>query len=177
MERPSDWFVRNLAADGRPHDLTDDHLRCLDALVAITTPSGLYNLPTPIKVTEAVSLWPHGAVSVLLNSELATYDSDALTRLVVMAHRLHVRVAVGAWHPHQDQERAELMAQAYRDSAEDYGYDTDMEWDDPALGTGCYELTVHPRKAESEHRFAKHPGLTDLRDHIDGIIEKENEHG
>ena len=72
----------------RPHELTADEERCVLVLCSLGAP---YNLPMDWQRVE----WrDHYIVVRLEGEELATYDFDGMTRLVVAAHRHAVRVAV-----------------------------------------------------------------------------------
>jgi len=154
------WFEAQMAARKYACELSEGHRRCLRILAAtITHPSGLYNLPTAGALVDSISLWPGGAVAVLLRGELATFDNDQLTRLVLAAHQDLVRVAVRPWLSHQDEGRAQLIA---RHLCSEYGEDDRyIAWDDPTVGHGVMEVTLHPRQA-SGRRHERHPGLTDL---------------
>lgn len=150
----AEWLVRNYAAReqmGGPKapEVTDDNRRCLNTLAALTVPSGLYNLPTPGPVLDAIELWSNGGVSVILRGEFSTYDSDRLTALVVAAHWDHVRVSLSPWLYHQDEPRARLLAEHL---THEYGYQ--VEWD--ALTTPLIEVTLHPRKPDAEGRADHH---------------------
>lgn len=146
----AEWFVRN---DPRP--LEDGHKVCLDVLEALTEPSGIYNLPTVTLPPAAIALWPYGALSILVHGELATFDDDRLTRLVLAAHAKRVRVAISPWRHHLDRTRAEAIA-AWMNTEHDGGY----RWNDDAVGLGVMEITLHPRKpkADGASRWEWHPG-------------------
>ena len=148
--RAAEWFARN---DSRP--LEDGHKVCLDVLEALTEPSGIYNLPTVTLPPAAIALWPYGALSILVHGELATFDGDRLTRLVLAAHAKRVRVAIRPWRHHLDRTRAEAIA-AWMNSEHDGGY----RWDDDAVGLGVMEITLHPRKPKTDgaSRWEYHPG-------------------
>lgn len=146
----ADWFARQFET---PPDLTEGHRRCLRVLSSVAP---LYNIATPCHITDAVSLWPLGGVSVITSEELATYDAAALTRLVVAAHRDHVRVAVKVWAPHLDPIRAALVVQWYRD---EYEIDTSVDH------LRALEITLHPRTADGGP-YERHPGLGALADEI-----------
>ena len=152
-DRPSDWFLRQLPYTDRwtADDITDDHRRCLDVLGAITTPSGLYNLHTPCSTIDAFDLWP-GGMSVLLRDELATFDFAELTRLVIRAHAHCVRVSIGPWLFHQDEQRAKAIAHQL---SGDYGCKT--EHDDPAVGVGVIQVMLTARDPSSTSTYDRHP--------------------
>lgn len=154
-EHPADWLARQYKAPGQVPTLDEGHRRCMEVLVTITWPSGLYNLMTPCSVAEAVKVSP-GAVSVLLYGELATHDADGLTRLVVAAHARHVRVALRPWRAHLDQRRAEAVAAAIMADA-DHAY----RWDDPGVSEGVYDLLLTPRVATGD-TYTRHPSAGDL---------------
>ena len=166
-EDASQWFVDNLAASQRRGGsfapaVSEDHRRCLRTLAALTSPSGLYNLPTPINILEAVDLWPTAGMSVITHGELSTYDFDRLTALVIAAHRHHVRVSVAPWLPHLDELRARRVAESL--SAE---WDQDVSWDE--MTVAYIEIVLHARQAPTpgDHGWERHPGLDALIDRCD----------
>jgi len=140
------WFARQFDT---PPDMTDGHRRCLCTLEVVAP---LYNLCTPCHITDAVKLLADGGVSVITSEELATYDAAALTRLVIAAHRNHVRVAVKVWAPHLDEERAADVIRWYRDE-----YEVETTADE----LRALEITLHPRSAHGGP-YDRHPGLYDL---------------
>lgn len=152
----ADWFARQFET---PPDLTEGHRRCLRVLSSVAP---LYNIATPCRITDAVSLWPLGGVSVITSEELATYDAAALTRLVVAAHRDQVRVAVKTWAPHLDMARAAIVVQWYRDQ-----YEIETTVDE----LRALEITLHPRTANGGPS-ERHPSLGDLADEIAGVLDE-----
>ena len=154
---PAEWFARQL--DSRPGrgsgELSDGHARCLDVLASLTYPSGLYNLDTPVAVTDAVALRPDGGLSVLLHGELATFDNDRLTRLVVAAHKHRVRVAAGARPPPPAGGRPRTAARPAPDRGE---WAPPLDWDDPAVAEGLIEVSCIPAGGGR----MLHPGLRDF---------------
>lgn len=156
---PADWYERNRKAAGDPVTLTDDQRRCFEVLAqCCSAPGAIYNLPTAAGFLDSVDLWPNGAVSAIVHGELATFDFDALTRLVVAAHRHCVRVAVKAWRVHDGEDRrAKAIADYLR---AEYGYD--YEPDDPAISAGVMEITLHPRQHDGEHGYDRHRSMADL---------------
>lgn len=161
VNRPSDWFIRNMEVVGRSTDLVDEgHLRCLDTLGAITEPSGLYNLPTPIGVVDSVEFFP-GGISLLTTGDYSTHDFDRLTRLVLRAHENYVRVSFSPWLHHMDESRAKLVADF---KTNEYGYMDPLHWSDPQVAVGIMEIMLHVKHppGDGKHRWETHPGLEEL---------------
>lgn len=162
MTSPAEWFGRQLdCRNGRSSaELNAGHAACLAVLATLPAPSGLYNLPTPVGITDAVTLHPSGALSVLLHGELATFDADGLTRLVLAAHKHQVRVSVSAWVSHLDRRRARIVA---RDVSEMAELDPPLAWDDPAVNDGLLLVRCTPRsEAEADRLMRPHPTYADL---------------
>jgi len=152
MSNAADWFERNLKAAGKTTVLTDDHRRCLNVLSSICA---LYNIPGPGLATDLISIWPTGGISCITSTELSTYDFDGLTRLVTAAHRNFVRVSIGPWYPHHDEERAKAVAGYLTQLWE---RDQPVEWDDPEVSSGLIEITLHPRQKDGGP-YERHPGM------------------
>lgn len=154
----ADWLERNLAAAGQPVTLSEGQRRCATVLGAVTAPSGLYNLPTPCGVVDAIGLWTDG-MDVLLFDQLATYDRPELTRLVVAAHEHCVRVAISPWRFHTDERRARLVHEwAWCEAGEEVPeFDPEVP---PPVSALVLSLTARVPGAESWHD--RHPSASDL---------------
>ena len=87
-----DWWLVMQFKYRHPHDIpTPGHLQCMAAIVE--------GLGSPWNVLNNWDRcnWYHsakGAISFAYSRNLATYDSDRLTTLVLAAHRNHVRVEI-----------------------------------------------------------------------------------
>lgn len=67
----------------KPHEMTPDQLHCFEAI----------KLVYPTRVMGVIH--PHGpGIAVNVPDGMATYDTDTMTRLVLIAHRFHVRFSV-----------------------------------------------------------------------------------
>lgn len=151
MSDAPDWLERNLAASGKPRTLTPDERRCVEVMSSI---AALHNLNTPTGITESVD-FEGGGVSILLRGELATYDHDALTRLVISAHVHAVRVAIAPWVSHLDEGRAQVIA-------EDFRTEYDIEIDQDAIA-GIIEVRFTARLAGvTDQCWDGHPTPADL---------------
>jgi hypothetical protein len=147
----AEWLERNLKAAGKPRSLTDDESRCVEVLASIAR---LYNLHTPLSITESIE-FSGGGLSVLVSSELATYDDSALTRLVLAAHEHAVRVAIAPWLPHLDEERASIIA---ADFFAEHGWVLDHDHIH-----GIMEIRLSPRSpGVTDQCWDGHPTLADL---------------
>lgn len=170
MSDSADWYVRNMRVSEPDFEISDDQRRCLNTLAAITAPSGLYNLQTPCSVTKAISLWPGGGVSVLVGASLATHDFDQLTNLVLAAHQNYVRVQIGPWSAHLDEERRHAVVDERNGYASEGWVPSDDDdecpdlWDvgSPEVGAGIMEIVLHARTAQADSSWGRHPGLDDL---------------
>jgi hypothetical protein len=86
----SDWLVKDLL-HAQPHKKPSEFgLRVADLLGDLY--QGLYHLSEKtLKLVE----WEHlNYVTLCVPDELATFDGDRLTNLVILAHDYHIRVAV-----------------------------------------------------------------------------------
>lgn len=153
--RPDVSRFSALFTPGEPVELNDDQLRACEVLCAIAAP---YNLVVPGgSIPDAVQFHSTG-LSVLLTSELATYDGDHLTRLVTAAHHHRVRVAIGPWIPENDWDRGHTIRRRCSEQVEGYcNLDGILDIDIAAI-----EVTLHARSADGHHLFDRHPGADDL---------------
>lgn len=150
-----DWLERNIRASvpiGPVRSLTDEQRRCVRVLAAGL--GNIYNLPTPLAVVESIDLCHPIGVSVLLVGTMSTTDDDRLTRLVLAAHREHVRVQLGPWVAHHDERRTAAICESYE-------REHDIEVDPDTVGAGVMELWLHARQPEGD-TYRRHPGLPDL---------------
>jgi hypothetical protein len=155
-----DWLIRNGVKF--PGPWTDDHKRCLDVLAAAL--GQVYNWPTPTGLTAPSVNIQGQVVSVLVNNEIATFDGDTMTRLVLAAHKHHVRVAVSGWRPRWDDEFDRSVVDLMRASVE---YEPQPDpWvsceDFPPEVYGVMEIMVTPRTPPPGRLFARHPGIPEL---------------
>ena len=74
--------------------LNDDNRLHIETLVA-----GMGCGPWNIQTNWETVNWSYGTSFVLKSPQLATYDNDTLTRLVIAAHDKGVRVQIGACTP------------------------------------------------------------------------------
>jgi len=162
MSDAADWFSSNLAAAGRPHELTTGQRRCLNVLQCVTAPSGLYNLSCGGNVLDMVRLEHDNRVSTLFVSDLSTYDNSGLTRLVIAAHQHLVRVTISPWHPHLDETRARARAEHL---TREYEFIEPIEWDAAMVGVGVMEIALDARDA-TPNWHDRHPDILDLFDVI-----------
>jgi hypothetical protein len=144
---PVDWVNRNTG-----HTCTDDEARCLAVLTAIDRP---YNLMLGSERWDDVEWLGHGII-VYLFGELSTFDWSNLTRVVVLAHRHAVRVAI----------RPAIRTQTDRDSflsrRDEKGMWVTDEHPTYDVGALCVQLTA--RAHDAEHMFARHATVADLVD-------------
>lgn len=154
------WVVGMYRHHGRLLELSAEMERCIDTICVLAAPYNLATLggsPTPDTL-----MVDRRMVSVLYVGDLATFDGDGLTRLVIAAHRNCVRIGVHPWRAHLDDARAELVRRRMvADYAAEMGVDVD-EVDDDGCGLACIEITAHPRTIGASHLFDRHPGLDEL---------------
>lgn len=176
------WVQSNLRiAVGDPElTLTDDQARCFTVLCAWAQP---YNLPligggwadaqvgpapevdfdpddeaprlAPIEVRER---W----ITARLHGSLATFDFPELTRLVLDAHRLAVRVEVSAEMYLAVDTEATIERPVFErdaDGTEHLKYVDDGEH--PTYPRPCLRLNLHPRQREG-HLFERHPTIEEV---------------
>lgn len=158
----AEWLETTMSRDGDYIEFTPSQARCVDVLASL---GPLYNLVVPGRcLADAVRLH-HRGFSILISSDLSTFDDDSLTRLVVAAHRHTVRVGVAPWRPHLDTNRAgAVRARIAADLAAD-GIDVDV--DDVCVD--ALELTFHARTPGASHLFERHPGTADLAGTLTGL--------
>lgn len=65
----------------------------IEAVLSFTF-CGLHNVPGRIRHAAALSPWGNASASVCVSTDLATFDGERLTRLVVAAHDQAVRVEI-----------------------------------------------------------------------------------
>lgn len=182
-DHPSGWYLRQFEYRGTPAPtLSEGLLRCFDVLATITAPSGLYNLPCPADVLDAIELWPQvDGMSVLLTGDLATYDGSRLTELVLAAHLHRVRVSISPWLAHLDEDSDSPRYAAVLEETRHHLLDVDftdcdrevehecstacVELDGEAIAratSGIINLTLHAKSADRAGRFDYHPGIDHL---------------
>jgi hypothetical protein len=148
------WLEANLSRGGAPVVLTDDQQRCVAVLASVWA---LHNLHMPAPHKESIRLHSRG-LSVLIHSNLATYDGDHLTRLVIAAHQHRVRVQISPWLPWIDVERAQAVrAHILTELVEDFDLVNTNEVGFPSV----LEVGLWARSSTG-HMFERHPGITDL---------------
>lgn len=143
----AEWYQAN-APGVEP--LSEGNRRCLNVLLAIDQ---LHNLACPRPIKWGIYVTPN-MVSVLLQSQMATFDDERLTRLVIAAHRECVRVSVGPyvpWVDDDDRHRA-ILVWANQDNDGDRPRDV---WPIPPL----MEVTLHARQSRIGSTWQRHPGM------------------
>lgn len=104
------WATRSVC----PTDLSEPE-RVLLALLCCSLRTGAHNLG-PMRLLRPLS--STGARFAISDNHFATADSDALARLVIGAHDLCARVAVGPCGPHRIEVRLWLREGRYGGVAE-----------------------------------------------------------
>lgn len=137
------------------HLPTPDEARCLEALCVIDT--GPHNIH-PIGGWRGPGVWwgRHAVGITMRNRDLSTTDSDAMTRLVLAAHRLAVRVNVSSAIMGVD-----LAPGAVGDEVDDYVhiiYEPGDERGDHEWWESGITLLAHARKQAR-------PGLSGMVSH------------
>lgn len=143
---------RNWINTNTGRTLTDDQARACQTLCSLARP---YNLPlippywqdtvdynADDDTVHAVEFGPHW-VAIHILGPLSTYDNSNLTRLVLAAHELAVRIDLSA-------------------TTHDWRNDDDPD-DDEVYQLSCLRIAAHWRKREG-HLFQRHPTIADVLD-------------
>lgn len=151
----ADWLARRLKLE-----LSEPQQRCAQALWDMTRIYNLHDGGTRPWVT------PTG-LAFLCRSELSTYDSANLTRLVLAAHRHRVRVTLRAWAPDPecpDSREAAWLAELAEELQieSEITLDPTDETDILHLAFGWMEIRLNAREDSPDDWYSHHPSLEDL---------------
>lgn len=133
---------RNWINTNTGRTLTDDQARACQVLCSLAKPYNLpligdhwqdtveYNIDETVHAVEFGPFW----VAIHIWSSLSTYDNSQLTRLVLAAHELAVRIEISP-----------------------------AMWDRQRDSLPCLRVAAHWRKREG-HLFQRHPTIADVLD-------------
>lgn len=171
MMAPAD-VARWCEANGWLTGITPDEARCIAVLSSIDT--GPHNLhPLTIGPNDdriAVRRWGSTGVALIIDrTDLATYDGDALTDLVVNAHRHAVRVSIDSvivGYLRVDDEDYRTWILNPRDNGPDPDWHLAIDGDLPDDLTlrPAVRLTAFARQppTEGDRMWERHPTTADL---------------